>query len=256
MVLIIALAFYMAIDQNGPVIVTWFPAIIGVAVGLIMGDMPTALTVGGTFQMMALGIAQLGGSSVPNYGLATIIGSYVAIKNGESIESAIAIGIPVGILGIQLDVLVKLINNFVARRAQSFADQGKFKRMRRTFWLGPLFFGLSTAIPTAIAVLAGPKAVQWVLDAVPNWVNDGLGVAAGILPIVGISILMHFMPVQKHLVYLIIGFVLAAFLNVPILGAAILGFGFAYTLFRRNTQPQSVAVGTPDGPSTGDDYDE
>ena len=33
-----------------------------------MGDLPTAMTIAGTFQLMSLGVAGLGGASVPDYG--------------------------------------------------------------------------------------------------------------------------------------------------------------------------------------------
>lgn len=59
-ILIVLLAGYMTIDQNGLVIMSWFPVIVGTITGLIMGDLPTALTIAGTFQLMMLGVAALG----------------------------------------------------------------------------------------------------------------------------------------------------------------------------------------------------
>ncbi|WP_080796538.1 PTS mannose/fructose/sorbose/N-acetylgalactosamine transporter subunit IIC [Corynebacterium pacaense] len=261
MILIILLAFIMTIDQNGPVILSYFPAIVGVFVGLIMGDMQTAMVIAGTFQLMALGIAQLGGSSVPNYGLATIVGGYVAIKTGQGIDVGLAIGLPVGMLGIQLDIVVKIINNFVARASQKQVEVGRFSAALRTLWIGPLLFGLSTAIPTAIAVFFGAPVVNWILEAVPVWVTEGLQVAGGILPVVGIAILLRYMPVKRYLIYLTIGFVLAAYLNMPILGIALLGFGFSYEFFRRTTAeptPSAAAAASPQPQlaQTGLDYDE
>lgn len=74
-ILILLLIGYMTIDQNGPVVLSWFSVIVGMIAGLIMGDMNTGLVIGGTFQLMSLGVAALGGASAPNYGLATIMGS-------------------------------------------------------------------------------------------------------------------------------------------------------------------------------------
>ena len=65
-ILIVLLAGYMTIVQNGLVIMSWFPVIVGTITGLIMGDLPTALTIAGTFQLMMLGVAALGGASPPN----------------------------------------------------------------------------------------------------------------------------------------------------------------------------------------------
>lgn len=117
-ILIILLSFWVVLDQQGLVVVTWFPIMVSLFVGLIMGDMETAMVIGGTFQLMSLGVANIGGSSVPNWGLAALVGGYVAIKSTTTIEEAkavaLAVGVPVGMLGIQLDVLAKILNTYVA----------------------------------------------------------------------------------------------------------------------------------------------
>ena len=61
-ILIVLLAGYMTIDQNGPVVMSWFSVIVGTISGLIMGDLNTGLMIGGTFQLMSLGVAALGGA--------------------------------------------------------------------------------------------------------------------------------------------------------------------------------------------------
>ena len=128
-ILIIILAGYMTVDQDGPVIMSWFPVIVGTITGLIMGDLATALQIAGTFQLMMLGVAALGGASAPNYGLATIIGSFVAIRTGTGIKSAIAIGIPVGLLAIQLEVIARIINNFLVHHLETLNQQSDWKKM-------------------------------------------------------------------------------------------------------------------------------
>ncbi|WP_141432602.1 PTS sugar transporter subunit IIC [Bacillus sp. 03113] len=261
-ILIIALAFWMVLDQQGFVITTWFPSIIGMIAGLIMGDMATAMIIAGTFQLMALGVANIGGSSVPNYGLATLVGVYVAIRTTNDVENAkaiaLAVGVPVGMLGIQLDVLGKLLNSYVSHAAQKALNEGKFKKMERIFWIGPLIFGLTTAIPAALCVLFGDKIVKVILDIVPKWFTDGLSIAGSMLPVVGIALLLQFMPVKKYLTMLLIGFVVSAYLGLPILGIAILGFAFAYYYFTQNMNRTPAAAGAADVDTfgEGDDFDE
>ena len=58
-ILIVLLAGYMTIDQNGPVVMSWFSVIVGTISGLIMGDLNTGLMIGGTFQLMSLGVSAL-----------------------------------------------------------------------------------------------------------------------------------------------------------------------------------------------------
>lgn len=261
-ILIIALAFWMVLDQQGFVITTWYPAIIGMIAGIIMGDVTTAMIIAGTFQLMALGVANIGGSSVPNYGLATLVGVYVALRTTHDIENAkaiaLAVGVPVGMLGIQLDVLGKLLNSYVSHAAQKALNQGKFKKMERIFWIGPLIFGLTTALPTALCVLFGDRLVRLILDFVPKWFTDGLSIAGSMLPVVGIALLLQFMPVKKYLTMLIIGFVISAYLKLPILGIALLGFAFAYYYFTQNMKktPAVAGVGDTGDAGEGDDFDE
>lgn len=100
------------------------------------------MVIGGTFQLMSLGVANIGGSSVPNWGLAALVGGYVAIKSTTTIEEAkavaLAVGVPVGMLGIQLDVLAKILNTYVAHWAQKAANAKQFEKMNRILWIGPL----------------------------------------------------------------------------------------------------------------------
>lgn len=246
-ILIIALAFWMVIDQQGPVITTWFPVIIAMIAGFILGDIQTAMVIGGTFQLMALGVANIGGSSVPNYGLAALVGVYVAIRTTGNIvdakAAALAVGVPVGMLGIQLDVLGKILTNPLVHKAQQYAQNGQYKKMNRTILLAPVIFGLTTAIPTALFVIFGKPIVSFILNVLPTWFTNGLSIAGGILPVVGIGILISLMPIQKHLMYLIIGFVAAAYLKVPMMGVALIGAA-AYNFFVQKVAADKTVVVT------------
>ncbi|MEO1771163.1 MULTISPECIES: PTS mannose/fructose/sorbose/N-acetylgalactosamine transporter subunit IIC [Enterococcus] len=260
-ILIIALSVWMVWDQQGLVVTTWFPIMVALFAGIIMGDMTTAMVIGGTFQLMALGVANIGGSSVPNWGLAALVGIYVAIRTTNNIEEAkavaLAVGVPVGMLGIQLDVLAKILNTYVTHAAQNAANKMNFKKMNRILWIGPAIFGLSTAIPTALCVIFGDRIVNLILNFVPKWFTDGLSIAGSMLPVVGIALLLQVMPVKKYLTMLLIGFVLAAYLNLPILGVSIVGFALAYYFFTTEMKKSTPEAPTETGiVDEGDDFDE
>lgn len=258
--LIILLASWMVIDQQGLVLMTWFPVMISVPAGLIMGDMTTALMIGGTFQLMNLGVANIGGSSVPNWGLAALVGIYVACRTTSDLESAkavaLAVGVPVGMLGIQLDVLAKLINTYVANAAKKACDALNFKKMERILWLGPVVFILSTAIPTALCILFGEQIVNFILESVPEWFTNGLSIAGNMLPVVGIALLLQVMPTKKFLSMLMLGFVFSAYLNIPMLGASIVGFALAYYYFTTQNNKPALAADQAEVTEEGDDWDE
>lgn len=56
-----------------------------------------------------------------------------------------------------------------------------------------------------------------VVNHLPMWLMNGLKTAGGILPSLGIAILLRYLPVSRNISYLIVGFVLAAYLKVPVL---------------------------------------
>lgn len=257
--LIILLAFWIVIDQQGLVVTTWFPIMVALFAGIIMGDMHTAMVIGGTFQLMALGVANIGGSSVPNWGLAALVGIYVAIRTTGNIEEAkavaLAVGVPVGMLGIQLDVFAKILNSYVAQSAQKALNAGNFKKMNQILAIGPLIFGLSTAIPTALCVIFGDRIVSVILNIVPQWFTDGLSIAGSMLPVVGIALLLQVMPTKKYLTMLILGFVFAAYFNLPILGISLIGFALAYYYFTTQMNKPTTTNGTV-AFDEGDDFDE
>ena len=258
-ILIVLLAGYMTIDQNGPVVMSWFSVIVGTISGLIMGDLNTGLMIGGTFQLMSLGVAALGGASAPNYGLATIIGTFIAVRTGTGIDAAVGVGLPVGLLAIQLEVVVRIVNNFVAHKMQSDNNEGKWKTMNMEAWIGPILCSLQTIIPTVIVVCFGANVVELILEVIPEWVTNGLSTAAGMLPVVGIGMLMRYMPVKKFLPFILIGFILSAYLSMPVLGIAIVGFAAAFWYFTTEMKKaaeaeKAVAVTTVD--EMGDDFDE
>lgn len=72
---------------------------------------------------------------------------------------------------------------------------------------------------------------------------------------------MRYMPVKKFLPFILIGFVLSAYLQVPVLGIAIVGFAAAFWYFTteiRKTEVPAVVMASGDTSTgeMGDDFDE
>ena len=92
--------------------------------------------------------------------------------------------------------------------------------------------------------------------AIPTWFTTGLEVAGNMLPVLGVGLLLHYMPVKKHLSFLIVGFVLSAYLNLPILGVALLGAAAGYIIYRNETEKTKNAFYCLENGMEGDDFDE
>ena len=61
------------------------------------------------------------------------------------------------------------------------------------------------------------------LDKIPEVITQGMTVAGGLLPALGIAMLIKIMMNEKVVPYYFLGYLLAAYLGVPVLGIALLG---------------------------------
>ena len=173
-VLLVLVAAEINVDRRGLSLTHARPVIVGFLCGLILGDMNSGLYIGGTFTLMSLGVAALGGSSVPDYGVATIIACAFAKTTGQGPEVGMTIGLPVGMLGVQMDVLYKICNSFIAQKSQKYANEKQFGKMYAILYLCPVMVAVFMAFPTAVALTAGAPLVQAILDVLPSWVTGGL----------------------------------------------------------------------------------
>lgn len=234
-IIITAIAFIYRIERYGTQVNNYNAVLYAWIVGLILGDGFTGLQIGSAVQLMSLGVAAIAGSSVPDYPLAAMVGTVVTIVTGQDQGVGLAVGIAVGMLGVQLDVVAKVLNGFMARKQLAYAQAGEYDKMKRVTFLGPLFYGLTDALPMLIVLLFGGDAVNAILTVVPAWVTSGLSIAGGILPVIGMAALLSYMPVKQYASFLVVGFALSAYFGVGILPIAMIGGAAAYEVYKRLT---------------------
>jgi len=239
-ILITLLAFFKTVDWSTTQITTLNTVIYGMLTGLILGDMSTGLAIGATMQLMSLGVVAVGGASMPDYPVAAIIATTIAITSGQGMEAGLALGIPVGMLGVQFGVISNIVKGPIARKAQEYANKKQFNKMINITLLSPILSGLTSAIPVLLSITFGKDIITSILEFMPAWFTSGLSIAGGMLPAVGISMLLMYMPTQKYISYLIVGFVLSAYLKIPVLGVALVGFACAYELYKKKIADLSL----------------
>ena len=209
------------------------PLLAGCFAGIVMGDLAFGLTVGATLQLMVLGVSNFGGSSIPDFMSAALIGTALGVISGQGEEFGIGLAVQAGMLLVQIDVLARFANTFFQHQADKYAEEVNLKKIEMMNILGVLMWGLSRAVPVFICLILGSKVVTSFVSYFPVWLSSGLKVAGGLLPAVGIAILLRYLPTKKYIPYLLMGFVLAAYLGVPMLGVAICGLALALLFYRQ-----------------------
>lgn len=196
-------AFY---DGNNTTFGTVKPTMAGFFAGLVLGDVTTGLVVGGTLNLLVLGIGNFGGASIPDYMTGALLGTAFAIQSGQGAEFGVTLAIPIGLLMIQLDILARFSNTYFQHRAERLVEEGNIEAAARMNILGLIPQSVSRMLPVFLALVFGSDFVNLVVNHLPMWLMNGLKTAGGILPSLGIAILLRYLPVSRNISYLILGF--------------------------------------------------
>lgn len=211
----------------------------GYGVGLILGNPEVGLKIGATLELMSLGVAAFGGASVPEYALGAMMGTIVAAMANKGADYGLMVGLPFSLLAIQLDVIVRTATAFFVHKAKKCADDLDLKKSSLWLWNGYTFFFMKYALPIIILFAIGSDNMTAFMDAVPVWLINGFSVAGGILPVVGIAVLLRFMNAKNYFAYLLIGFALVSFMKIPMIGVAIFGCAVAIIAFKNQNEKSS-----------------
>lgn len=250
--LLSAFGFLAIYDDLNTKVGIFEPVVTGLFAGLIMGDVKIGLEIGGTLQLMVLGIGTYGGASIPDYMATAIISTAFAVASNQGIEFALALAVPIGLLLMQMDVLARFINSFFQHRAEHACEQHNYKNVERWHLTGILSWGLSRFIPIFLALYFGSDIVEKAIEIAPQWLMDGLKIAGGVLPALGVAILLRYLPIKNFYGYLIIGFVLASYMQLPMLAVALVGAGLALIRFKQITSNEPMVSAVDRG---GDFYE-
>lgn len=200
------------------------PLVLGPLVGLVMGDMQAGCVIGATMELALMGAVGVGAALPPEVVSGGILGTAFAIAGHKDAGMAVALGLPIAMLVMLLrNFLFIVIVPLFANRADKYAEQGDIKGVSRMHWFGGIFgMYLPMAILVAVAYYLGSGVMETVLNAIPQFVQDGLTISAGILPALGFAILLRMILNKKIAAFLAIGFVMTAYLGLPVLGVAIM----------------------------------
>jgi mannose/fructose/sorbose-specific phosphotransferase system IID component len=200
------------------------PVVLGPIVGLIMGDLETGLIVGGTLELIFMGAASIGGAPPPNYNIGGVLGTAFAISIGKDVQTALVIAVPAALIGTFFEIIAKTLCTFLVNAADRAAEEGKTKVISLVVHSGNIIHGLATAIPVFIALALGVDFVNKIVNGIPPWLENGIGVAGNMLPALGFALLLSSLVTPKFFPFFFVGFLLAAYLDIGVLGIAILGF--------------------------------
>src|SRR5258706_9070750 len=204
------------------------PLVLGPLVGLILGDVSQGIIIGGTLELIFMGNIKVGAAIPPDIITGGVLGTAFAIMSGKGPAIALALAVPISILAEMIVSGLFVFRPVFNKKFDQYAEAGNYKNIQRLHILSGLLKPLLMGVITFLALQFGADAMRSFLDKIPLWVNSGLQVAGNMLPALGFALLMNLMLNKKVAPYFFLGFMLAAYLKLPVI--AIGGFGVIIAL--------------------------
>ncbi|HTX78547.1 MAG TPA: PTS system mannose/fructose/sorbose family transporter subunit IID [Longilinea sp.] len=197
--------------------------ILGPLTGLILGDLQKGLLIGGTLELIFMGASDIGGTVPPNLPVGSILGTAFAITENLTVQQSLVIAIPAALIGSFFELLAKTVSTIFVSGAERFADDGNTMGISVMVHLGNFVHFLADFIPTFVGLSLGGAAVSAMATGMPQWLQDGVNEAGNVLPALGFGLLLSTLATPGLLPWFFLGFVLAAYLKMGVLGAAFVG---------------------------------
>lgn len=213
---------------------TWGrPLLASVIIGVIMGDVTTAIMIGAAVQAVYIGLVTPGGGWFPDMTFATWIAIPICVAAKQTPEFALALATPIGVVTSFGVTLLETSLLVWVHRMDSKIEKMDFKGVNRTFLLAQSFNFILRFVPIFAACYFGSDLLISLQNVIPTWVTPMLTVFGGIMPVVGFSILLKMMLKEWfQIVYFLLGFVMITVFGADITTVLIFACVFAYIEFK------------------------
>ena len=221
--LILIVTMIAAIDQYSFLESIYRPIVIGPIIGAIMGDLQTGLMIGASYELMMIGAMPVGGAQPPNAVIGGIMATVFGISLKLDVAAALPLAIPFALLGQYAVTALFTVVSPLMLKADKYAEEGNPQGIVRLNYL-------------TMGLLAGSAIGEQLTSKIAPWVFAGLGAAGKMMPALGFGMLLRVMYSKELAMFLFVGFVFVAYMQLPLLAVAFIGVAVAVYDFQMNTR--------------------
>lgn len=206
------------------------PLVMSMFVGLLLGDLKTGVIMGASLEVVFLGMSGIGGAMPSDSMTGSIFGTAFAILNNQGTEVALSLAIPISLLAVFINQLVIFIRGLLLEKFNQFAEEDNIRSIEllhyASIFAGPLVYG----IVGFLGIYLGTNSISALVDSIPEFVMNGLTVLGKVLPALGISLLLNMIYEKGNMIFLLLGFLAAAYLKLPLIAIALFGVVIVFVL--------------------------
>lgn len=209
-----------------------YPLTTGTLVGVFMGDPMTGMIAGASIQLIYLGWISAGGTMPSNTIVAGIFGTAMTILSGADPTMAVTFAIPFSMLGLLLNQVYMTVNAAWIHRADKILEKGNITGVRLMNFVPSFFMAfLLYGVPAFAMVMFGSQWAESMLSAVPESVISALQVVGGIMPALGIAMLLNYLGKKKLIPWFFGGFFLTEYAKLDLTAISIFSAIIAIVLY-------------------------
>jgi Phosphotransferase system, mannose/fructose/N-acetylgalactosamine-specific component IIC len=222
--------------------------VLSFGVGLILGDLPTALSCGAIAELAFMGFGVGAGGTVPPNPIGPgIIGTLMAITvPGVTPATALSLSIPFAVAIQFLQTFIYTLCAGSPEAAKNALKSGNFTKFRISSNLTICLFAL-VGFGLGFLGAFSMDTLSTLVTYIPQWLLKGLSTAGGMLPAIGFAMIMSVMLKKELVPFALLGYFLAGYLNVPVIGIAIVGAVFAIKYYNEQNAKPAVTAASQEG---------
>lgn len=219
------------------------PLVTGLVLGLVFGDVTAGVLCGLAVQGVFIASMHTGGTSSSEITYAAYGGIGLAMATTKNPAIAVTLSILIGqTFGLIFYNLRMAGFSYFNRKAEDACKNLDKRGLLMNQVVYPqIVTGLVRIVPVWAAIYLGQGAVESLLNGMPTIVTSVISVLGGVLPALGIAMLMNMLIKEKTAIILFLfGYALAAFAGLSTVAILFIAAAVAYVLYQSSASAGSA----------------
>lgn len=249
--LITLVVFICAFDKHMEAFMWFRPLVVAFLTGIVLGDVQLGLQAGAVAELSYLGLLTVGGTVPPDPLFAGLMTTVLAYTTGQDVNAALGLAVTFALVGQWIGIATNTLYAGFLPSLDRAAAAGDEKAMGRIVIGANILYAALFAVAAFLSVYAFQSGIAAFVNMFPEWLVHGFEVAGGLMPAVGLALLLVVMLKKENVAYLLAGFVIMIITNCAnILPVAVIAGCIAWIGFNRDVEMSKLtaaAAANPEG---------
>ena len=193
------------------------PIFAGFLIGLLLGDVQKGIIIGAQLELVFMGVVVIGGGDGgADYLGAAVIATAIGITQNLPVEAVLPIGITLGYAGYLFSPLRYFVGELFIPITDKHLKAGNLRKFDATAIFGFILAGAAQYAFVFVAVLFGGEVMTMIMEKTPRFVLEGITLSSGILPGIGLAMIISMLWSNRTAIYFFVGFFIVKYLGVDL----------------------------------------